>query len=96
MDLTHGPKPRRAFTPFNAASERFPSRASSAGAPGYYLTSINLQIDHDYILNYFRPGSYECDVKQNRQVQMLHSFGGRTKLIPAVKTKCMPLNNDKV
>ncbi len=27
---------------------------------------------------------------------MLHSFGGRTKLIPAVKTKCMPLNTDKV
>ncbi|CAF4143624.1 unnamed protein product [Rotaria magnacalcarata] len=41
------------------------------------------------------PGSYESDVKQNRQVHMLHSFGGRTKLIPAVKTKCMPLNKDK-
>lgn len=47
-------------------------------------------------IEYKRPGSYECDVKQNRQAQMLHSFGGRTKLIPAVKTKCMPLNNDQV
>ncbi|CAF5178913.1 unnamed protein product, partial [Rotaria magnacalcarata] len=41
------------------------------------------------------PGSYECDVKQNRQVHMLHNFGGRTKLVPLVKTKCMPLNTDK-
>ncbi|UJR26911.1 hypothetical protein I4U23_008221 [Adineta vaga] len=41
------------------------------------------------------PGSYECDVKQNRQIHMLHSFGGRTKLIPAVKTKCVALNTDK-
>lgn len=44
MDLTRVPKPGRAFTPFNAASERFPSRASSAGAPGYCLTSIHLLI----------------------------------------------------
>ena len=43
-----------------------------------------------------RPGTYECDVTQNRQVHMLHSFGGRMKLIPAVKTKCMPLNRDRV
>ncbi|CAF3441170.1 unnamed protein product [Rotaria socialis] len=41
------------------------------------------------------PGSYECDVKQNRQVHMLHNFGGRTKLVPLVKTKCMSLNTDK-
>ncbi|CAF4390116.1 unnamed protein product, partial [Rotaria magnacalcarata] len=26
---------------------------------------------------------------------MLHNFGGRTKLVPLVKTKCMPLNTDK-
>ena len=44
----------------------------------------------------WRPGTYECDVQQNRQVHMLHSFGGRTKMIPAVKTKCMITNNDKV
>ncbi len=48
------------------------------------------------ILKTQRPGSYECDVKQYRQVHMLHSFGGRTKLIPAVKTKCMALNTDQV
>ncbi|CAF1152166.1 unnamed protein product [Adineta steineri] len=41
------------------------------------------------------PGSYECDVKQNRQVHMRHSFGGRVGLIPVVKTKCMPTNEDK-
>lgn len=41
------------------------------------------------------PGTYESDVKQNRQVHMLHSFGGRTKMIPAVKTKCMISNTDK-
>ena len=27
---------------------------------------------------------------------MLHSFGGKTKLIPAVKTKCMITNDDRV
>lgn len=47
-------------------------------------------------VHFSRPGTYESDVKQNRQVQMLHSFGGRTKLIPAVKTKCMPINRDQV
>lgn len=53
-----------------------------------------------YLLKYLndslRPGTYESDVKQNRQVHMLHSFGGRTKMIPAVKTKCMISNTDKV
>ena len=44
MDLTRVPKQKRAFTPFNAASERFPSRASSAGAPGYCFTSTHLLI----------------------------------------------------
>lgn len=56
----------------------------------FSFSLIYLNVDN------LRPGSYETDVKQNRQVQMLHSFGGRTKLVPPVKTKCMPLNNDKV
>ncbi|CAF0824043.1 unnamed protein product [Rotaria sordida] len=75
MDLNIIPEKKRAFKPFNAASDRFPIVARSTDIPG--------------------PGSYECDVKQNRQVHMLHSFGGRAKLIPAIKTKCMPLNKDK-
>ncbi|CAF0771313.1 unnamed protein product [Adineta ricciae] len=41
------------------------------------------------------PGTYQWDVKQNRQVHMRHSFGGRTSLIPVIKTKCAPTNTDQ-
>jgi hypothetical protein len=37
MDLTRLPDKRRAFKPFNAASERFHTRSKSASAPGYNI-----------------------------------------------------------
>ena len=37
MDLTRLPNKKRAFKPFNAAYERFESRAKSADAPGYNI-----------------------------------------------------------
>jgi hypothetical protein len=37
MDLTHLPPKKRAFKPFNGASERFQRRAKSADAPGYNI-----------------------------------------------------------
>jgi len=37
MDLTRLPDKKRAFRPFNAASERFETRAKSAHAPGYRI-----------------------------------------------------------
>ncbi len=39
MDLTRLPDKKRAFKPFNAASERFETRAKSASAPGYNIYS---------------------------------------------------------
>ena len=96
-DLTRARESKRAFKPFIFASERFADRAHSADAPGYeeLLTRCFPSTDC-FHRSFSRPGSYECEVRQNRQVHMLHSFGGRTKLIPAIKTKCMPLNIDKV
>lgn len=42
------------------------------------------------------PGSYEHDVERNRNVQMLHSFGGRVKTIPHVDIKCIVHNSVKI
>jgi hypothetical protein len=39
MDLTRCPDKRRAFKPFNEASERFQTRSKSASAPGYRIIS---------------------------------------------------------
>ncbi len=41
------------------------------------------------------PGAYEHDVQRNRNVQMLHSFGGRVKTIPHVDLKCIVYNTVK-
>lgn len=41
------------------------------------------------------PGAYEHDVERNRNVQMLHSFGGRVKTIPHVHIKCSVYNEEK-
>lgn len=41
------------------------------------------------------PGAYEHDVERNRNVQMLHSFGGRVKTIPHVDIKCVVYNSVK-
>ena len=35
------------------------------------------------------PGTYEPSVERNRNVQMLHSFGGRTHVVPHVDLKCV-------
>jgi hypothetical protein len=43
-----------------------------------------------------RPGTYEFDVARNRKVQMFHSFGGPTHMIPIVETKCISIEEDKV
>jgi hypothetical protein len=43
-----------------------------------------------------RPGSYEFDVKRNRSVAMAYSFGGESRLIPAVQVKCGVNKNEKV
>ena len=42
------------------------------------------------------PGAYEHAVQQNRNVQMLHTFGGRTKSVPHVDIKCTIYNSLKV
>lgn len=44
---------------------------------------------------YLSPGTYEFDVARNRKVQMFHSFGGPTHMIPIVEMKCV-LDNDNV
>jgi hypothetical protein len=44
----------------------------------------------------FSPGAYELDVEKNRKVQMIHSFGGQTHLMPIVETKCITAGSDKV
>lgn len=41
------------------------------------------------------PGTYEFDVARNRKVQMFHSFGGPTNMIPIVETKCISIEADK-
>jgi len=41
------------------------------------------------------PGAYELDVEKNRKVQMIHSFGGQTHLMPIVETKCITAGSDK-
>lgn len=38
------------------------------------------------------PGAYEHFVQRNRNVQMLHTFGGRTKSVPHVEIKCTIYN----
>jgi hypothetical protein len=48
---------------------------------------------HNYI---YRPGAYELDVERNRNVQMLHSFGGRAKMHNAVEIKCVINSEDQV
>lgn len=42
------------------------------------------------------PGAYEHAVQRNRNVQMLHTFGGRTKSVPHVDVKCTIYNTLKV
>ncbi|RNA26686.1 putative protein pitchfork-like [Brachionus plicatilis] len=39
------------------------------------------------------PGCYEHQVERNRNVQALHSFGGRTKSVPHVDIKCIVNQN---
>lgn len=85
---------KNSYKPFGEAASRFKESVKEM-TPGLVLL-LDFSFKLKLIEKNFRPGSYEFDVERNRSVQMLHSFGGRVKLIPAVDIRCTVENTDIV
>ncbi len=60
------------------------------------LKKIMLEFAFNNFYEKNRPGAYEHEVERNRNVQMLHSFGGRTQSVPHVDIKCTVNHHIKV
>ena len=93
QDVTR-PNVKPSLKPFNMSADRFNSE-NKLVEPGYSVLLLKHSSVQIFRWNILRPGAYEHDVERNRNVQMLHSFGGRAKTIPHIDIKCIVYNKIK-